>query len=397
MPRSTRAKPRERAKKGEGQHWEDKQGRHHYRITVKGERYEVADSDAERALAQFKELKEQLNHNLRVRDARQPFKQFLEWALNQPQMGGKESTRVDRQKRVNSCIAPVLGDTPIKNIDASTVSDWQNIVFAKFAYNSAKQARSLLIRILNMAIVEKLIEINPALSVPLPPKPVDETINESDEEYSDGIGRPMTTKHLERFLEAIRGHWYEPLYLLALGLGLRRGELLGLRWRDFRKDKGILWVKQAISEVQGNTKRTTPKNTPSRRLVPLLDEHIALLDAHLVVWWQRRDAAQKSGKWNGDEHDLIFCSEVGTPVIPRNLLRHYHQAQKRAEIPLEERYRFHDLRHTANQAMANAGMMAKLRAAILGQASVQLNENIYTHASAEARREALKQVKQIGR
>src|SRR4051812_43685268 len=99
-PKDKSAAPR---KKGEGSSWKDKAGFHHWRITINGQRYEVAERDPDRALSDFNELKEKLKKGIRVADARQSLSSYAEYVHN-TRLGGSESTRFDRLKRINSCI-----------------------------------------------------------------------------------------------------------------------------------------------------------------------------------------------------------------------------------------------------------------------------------------------------
>src|SRR5215218_9879097 len=99
-----------RAGKGEGSKpWQDKQGRWYCRITVNGHRYTVAADSADGALAQLEELKARLKQGIRVIDARQTLNTYAEYVHN-TRLGGGESTKFDRLKRLSTCVAPVIGE-----------------------------------------------------------------------------------------------------------------------------------------------------------------------------------------------------------------------------------------------------------------------------------------------
>jgi integrase len=101
-------------------------------------------------------------------------------------------------------------------------------------------------------------------------------------------------------------------------------------------------------------------------------------------------------------YDLMFCTQTGKPMNPRNLLRHFYKVQERlgwgewleadGKRRFDPWFRFHDLRHTASQHMEDAGVQDKVRAAILGHASVKDAREIYTHASKEAKRAAVEKL-----
>lgn len=366
MPR----KPARRRAKGDGgYHYDKKTGRHRWRITVNGKQYEVADRDPDRAATRFAEIKAQLAQGVKIADGKQTLTTFAEYCLNRV-FGGRESTKLDRQRRIRSYITPVLGDRRLCDLNTPEIRDWLAEIDAIYARSSVKQALGLLKRILDLAVAERLIAYNPAAHVRMAQQPA-----AGDDDHTQA-GRPMTPEQLRAFLSAAQGEALELLFVLAARLGLRRGEALGLRWQDYDSERKTIAIRQAIAAVGGRGQISPTKNSQSRRTLPLPEDIIALLNA-------RREAQTT-------DHELIFCSQSGQPINPRNLLRSYYRVQTRAGL---DGFRFHDLRHTANQMMADAGVAARTRAAILGHAGVQITEETYTHASLDAKREAIDRVK----
>jgi integrase len=361
----------------------------------------VADPDPDRALAEFTQLRENLKQGIRVVDGKQSLRTFAEYCYAQ-RLGGKETTKYDRNKRFRSCIAPILGDRRLCDITTSEISSWWETIQKVYAYNSAKQALSLLKRSLDIAVIDKLIPYNPAAPIK-PRKPSDETeitqtlASEAQDDQTDAVGKVMTLQQVEALLAAVRGDWLEPLYVLAF-LGARRGELLGFRWIDYDPKGKRLRIAQQVVLVGSSVRITTPKSTTSKRFLYVTDEHCAMLDRHREVWLARK---AHSSRWN-DDYNLIFCTRYGTPINPRNLLRHFYMVQERLGwgewIETDEgdrfdlEFRFHDLRHTASQHMEDAGVQDKVRAAILGHANVKVTREVYTHASLEAKRDAIRRV-----
>lgn len=123
------------------------------------------------------------------------------------------------------------------------------------------------------------------------------------------------------------------------------------------------------------------------RTLPLTAELIARLRTHWAVQQEERTLLDTDWK----EHGLMFASEVGTPIIPRNLTRHFKVALEKAGLPAETR--FHDLRHTAATMLADAGASQAVVAAILGHALSGVTAN-YTHISLDAMREAVERAAQ---
>jgi len=139
------------------------------------------------------------------------------------------------------------------------------------------------------------------------------------------------------------------LYVLALFLGLRRGELLGLRWVDVDLDGEKLEVVQALQRVGGKLRFVKPKTEDSERTVPLPQFCVAALREH-----KKRQFAERSDAWpDWDDHGLDFPSRRGTPMEPDNLRRSWSTI--RDEAGLGET-RLHDLRHTCVTLLQIAGV-----------------------------------------
>jgi len=377
-------KPKQRRARGQGEYWQSKDGRHHWRITIRGHAYEVADQDPERAKARFADLKAQLQAKVDVVGGRQSYRTFMERYLDtvvRPETR-KASTFADYCKRAGLYVLPTLGDYRLDALTLQLGQAWVNaMVEHGYAHSSIKQALSLAKRSLDRAVQERLIAFNPFASLKNPAAPAQDI--DDDEEEQD-TGRVMTPAQIEAFLKIVQGDWLEPLYRLALSLGLRRGELLGLRWADYDKEKMVLRIRQQVVQIDGKIHITPPKTRKSRRSVPILDWHVDMLDRHKVQWMKRKLKAGPVWK----ENDLIFASLHGTPIEPSNLLRRFHRDLEKAS--LADLFRFHDLRHTASQVMKDAGVDAKVRAAVLGHAGVQITEQVYSHVSPEAMREAIR-------
>lgn len=151
---------------------------------------------------------------------------------------------------------------------------------------------------------------------------------------------PYTPEEARRLLAAARGDRLQALYALALGVGLRRGELLGLPWHCVDLDESALRVRFSLQRVGSVLALTDPKTARSQRTLPLPGFCVQTLKEH-----RDRQGKEKAGAhvWPND-WDLVFTTLVGTPIEPRNLNRHFDALIRRAGLP---RIRFHDLRLAA--------------------------------------------------
>lgn len=178
------------------------------------------------------------------------------------------------------------------------------------------------------------------------------------------------------FLEAIHGDRFEALLALAIGTGMRQGELLGLTWDNVDLERGIIYVKRNMQWVDNEPLMQTPKTEKSRRMIfigslvrELLTQHLEnqqVREAAMADTWERR--------WN-----LVFRNTTGRAMHPGTLThRHFVPALERGQLP---RIRFHDLRHTAATLLLEAGINPKVVSEMLGHSSVSITLSLYSHAT----------------
>jgi integrase len=155
------------------------------------------------------------------------------------------------------------------------------------------------------------------------------------------VNRGLTTAQARAALRAAADHRLYALYVLALCLGLRRGEVLGLRWTDIDLDGRKLEVVQTLQRVGGELRFVRPKTEDSERTVPLPEFCVTALREH-----RKRQFAERSVAWpDWDDHGLVFPSRRGSPMEPDNLRRSWSAIRQAAGLGA---VRFHDLRHYAD-------------------------------------------------
>jgi integrase len=172
------------------------------------------------------------------------------------------------------------------------------------------------------------------------------------------------------------------LYVLALYLGLRRGELLGLCWQDVDLDESKLEVVQTLQRVGGSLRLVPPKTEDSARTTPLPPPCVEALREH-----KKRQFAERADAWpDWEDHDVVFPSRRGTPMEPDNLRRSWSAI--RAEVGLGST-RFHDLRHTCVTLLLDLGTPPHIVREIVGHSDIEVTMTIYAHVSLEDKRVAL--------
>jgi len=182
---------------------------------------------------------------------------------------------------------------------------------------------------------------------------------------------------LRSFLQAADCDGYAPIWLLAISTGMRRGELLGLRWDDVDLAKGRIHVRRALAEIGSELRIQEPKTKSSRRVVPLSGHALAALKEHRSQQLQRR--LRLGPLWNGNSPeygDLVFTTADGKPIAPRNLIRRFKELSTVAKLPA---LAFHGLRHAHATQLLRDGISAKVVSERLGHASIALTLDTYSH------------------
>ena len=209
----------------------------------------------------------------------------------------------------------------------------------------------------NLAMEQRLVTKNPTQGCALPKVEHKEM-------------KTLTADQLSAFFQEARDSGVYELYYLDLATGLRRGELLGLKWTDIDLDRGVLKIQRAISRQNGKVVEAPLKTKNAYRTLPLS------ADAIDVLMQQRRKTG--NSEW-------VFPSPTGGPMSPDSVLHMLQRVLKRAGLP---RIRFHDLRHTfATMALQN-GVDVKTVSSMLGHYSAGFTLDTYAHVTTDAQLKA---------
>lgn len=192
-----------------------------------------------------------------------------------------------------------------------------------------------------------------------------------------------TAEQANKFLAAIKKDRNYIIYLLALTTGMRRSELLGLRWDDVDLKKNLLSVKQVMVRVKGGYKFQDPKTKKSKRTIQISDKVAAALKE-----WKRKQNIEKAafpGEYN--EQNLILCSIMGEPVNPESVSRNFKKDLEAAKMP---DIRFHDLRHCHASMLLEQGIDLKTISDRLGHSTIIMTADIYSHITDKLQAKAVK-------
>ncbi|MFI5458830.1 MAG: tyrosine-type recombinase/integrase, partial [Isosphaerales bacterium] len=292
------------------------------------------------------------------------------WLDNTAKNKVRPTTHARYEQLVRLHINPILGAVQLGKLAALHVEGF----YAEMERREAtawtrKMAGTVLTNALRHAVRLKLIAFNPAADV-VKARP--------DEKEMLFLIEPQ----VKQFLDAAQGYRLYALFALAIGSGMRQGELLGLQWPDIDLDGGTLSVRRSLAQVKGEFILKEPKSKRSRRTIKLPRFVLDALQEH-------RHAMLKEGNIAGP----VFCTKPGRFIGKSNLIRQVFKpvlkrANERAVTLADERgtqaallpnIRFHDMRHTHATSLLAQGHSIKAVSQRLGHASIELTLRVYAH------------------
>jgi integrase len=193
------------------------------------------------------------------------------------------------------------------------------------------------------------------------------------------------------FLGTLEGVRMATMFSFALASGMRCQEYLGLQWKDINFEQGTATVQRAVvwHRTGGGWHFSQPKTAKSRRTVPLPSSVMQELRKHRI--WQNQERLKLGAAWH--QNDLVFPSEIGTPLNPPNITRHFKRILKKAGIRTS--IRLYDLRHTTATLLLQAGINPKIVSERLGHATIVLTLDTYSHVLPNMQRDATDQLEQM--
>ena len=225
---------------------------------------------------------------------------------------------------------------------------------------SAKTVRNInqiICSALNLAIEQRLILTNPADACALP-------------KLEHREMKTLPVEQLTSFLREAKESGVFEMYYIELATGLRRGELLGLKWSDIDLEHGSLRVQRQIARIDGEIVEAPLKTKNAYRTLPLSADAIDVL---------------KTQKKKCGNSQYVFPSPTGGPISPDSVLHMLHRVLKRAGLP---KVRFHDLRHTFATLALQNGVDIKTVSGMLGHFSAGFTLDTYAHVTTSAQKEA---------
>lgn len=360
---------------GDGTIYKRKDGRYEgaaYVVTNTGTRKRVRVYGASRDEARLKLTAQlaQADKGIPTSERAWTVGQYLDyWMTEVVPTTRRPATVLSYESAVRVHIKPRLGS---KSLTKLTVQELQRLLNKQredgHSVRVVRLTRTVLSAALTRAMREELVTRNVARLVELPAwKRRDIT--------------PWSVAEAQRFLESTRRDRMYPAFLMLVLYGLRRGELLGLRWSDVDFDENVIHVRQQLQQLSNNVETGPIKTDAGIRDLPLIPAVRRALLQHEAL-----------SAPTDDPECLVFLGTTGSPLWPRNFAKRFHKLRDQAGL---RRITIHHLRHTAATLLKNAGVPARDAQLILGHAHISTTQQFYQHGDLEGQKTALTKVGQV--
>lgn len=264
-------------------------------------------------------------------------------------------------------IVPHLGAVVLQRLRPSSVHDWHATLLQRggkdgrpLSARTVGHAHRVLHRALQRAVEREILARNVASAISPPPVEADDV-------------EILTSEQIADVLQKLAGHRLYCIVALALGTGMRRGELLALRWCDCDLDAATATVERSLEETKAGLRFKPPKTKRGRRGVSLPPSAVTLL-RDLRVERMKQNLALGLGKLEPDA--LVFCELDGSPMSPRAISGAWRDACISRRLPLVS---LHSLRHSHASALIAAGLDVVTISRRLGHANPTVTLNTYAH------------------
>lgn len=369
---------------GDGSIYEDRHGKWHGVLVVgwrdgRPQRRKVSANSRGKAASRLRELRDKIAAGQLPSGRTPTVEEWMTYWLDQIAARKlRESTLAGYRSKAGQYIVPLLGNHRLDRLRPEHVEQaWDELLSTgnpsddsntPLSGTTVLQAHRILSRALKVAQQRAYVQRNACTMIDAP--------TPSGEEM-----HPLTRDEALRVLQTCEGKRSAARWSVALSLGLRQGEALGLAWRDVDLDAGTVTVRQALSRVAGKGLVVGGLKSPkSRRTIALPAALTSQLRAHRKEQNAERLAA---GSWWTD-HGLVFTTDSGAPVDPRRDWQAWRDLLEEADVPPR---RLHDARHTAATLLLLQKVQPRVVMQILGHSQISVTSN-YQHVVDEMQTEA---------
>lgn len=310
----------------------------------------------------------EINQGMFVKPNKMTLGEYLEnWLQDYAQNALRPTTFDSYSYLVRRHIIPSLGFLTLEKLQATHIQRFYSKMLKSgliknsggLSPGTVRKIHGILRIALNHAVKWQLVNRNVA------------TLAEPPKNHKKEIAT-LDLKEVKQLLFNAQGDRYYIAFLLAVTTGLRRGEILGLRWKDVDMEAGMASIRKNLVMVNNKPVLHEPKTNRSVRMITLPSMVLQALKEHREIQNQEKI---KAGAVYQD-HDLIVTTHFGTPVIPQNLWKRLKEILMETGLP---DIRFHDLRHTHATLLLKQGEHPKIVSERLGHSSISTTLDTYSH------------------
>jgi integrase len=334
-----------------------------------------------------KYLTEQLNaidKGTYIEANKMSFGEYLDyWLKNYAEPNTAPKTFEGYDYIINTHIKPLLGQIELYKLQPLHLQEYYTLKMEDgrtdgnggLSAQSVKHHHRLISKAVRDAVKWQFVIRNVAEAVN-PPKPKKQEM------------KTLEGEQIAVLLNTAKSSQYYPVIFTAIYTGMRRGEVLGLRWEDVDLENKIVYVRQALQAVKGKGLIFKDPKTGKGRSVAMTDRLVQMLRSHKAEQNKRKLLLGESY----EDYGLVFCQGNGKPFQPSELTRAYNKLIKKAGVtPV----RFHDLRHTHATLMLKQQIHPKIVSERLGHSKVGITLDTYSHVLPNMQKEAADQFDQI--
>ena len=344
----------------EGSIWRDK-NKWRAAVIVNGKRLTCNFDTKTECSAWIKEAQSQIERGMTYRKANVTLGDFIQQWLEIHKTTLAPKTVLQYEQLVQSYILPQIGKIKLRELRLDRVeAHYIGLQENGLSSRSVRFVHAVLHKSLNAAIRRGYIGYNAAQGVILPRSELKEmAFLDADE--------------VLQFLIAIEESPHKAFYILAIKTGMRKGELLALKWSDLNWQSGTIHVQRQVQRIKGQgLVFCPPKTRAGRRTLQFGEKTLETLRKQ----FERCKLLKSAAGDNWKDHNLIFPSTVGTPLGGSSISKNFKAQLEKAGV---KNIRFHDLRHTAASLMLNNGVPVIVVSKILGHSKTSTTLDIYGH------------------
>lgn len=362
----------------------DERGRMTY-----GEIYAKTYEAAEQELVR---IQNELNSNTFIEPNKITVSQWLErWLKTHKNDSLTQSTYISYKGYIENHITPVIGGIKLQALTLDILQDFfnkkaveeNNRTKKPLSAKTLKNIKTMLVTAFKQAIISDIIHRNPAEFVTLPKQEAAEM-------------RVLTKAEQKELINTVKGtdSRFKVLVFIALGTGMREGEISALTWSDVDFDNNTITVNKTLMRVQkkagGGTeiKVTPPKSSKSNRIIPIQKQLAEELKNHYSKVLSEKLFAGSSYS----NKQYVVCNELGGYIEPRQIQKIFKTFTEAAALC---NVNFHALRHTFATRAVESGMDIKTLSTLLGHADIQTTLNRYAHTTDEHARHEIEKLSNL--